>query len=70
MAKLVSDMGNYKVLQALYEQHPEMDPQNQSKQTQNIATVGLQDFKTRKAQYEQSKAAVLQSKQPGGMAKQ
>ncbi len=70
MAKLVNDMGNYKVLQALYEQNPEMDPQNQSKQTQNIATVGLQDFKTRKAQYEQSKAAVLQSKQPGGMVKQ
>lgn len=70
MAKLVNDMGNYKVLQALYEQHPEMDPQHQSTQTQNIATVGLQDFKDRKAQYNKNKTVVLPNKQQGGMARQ
>ena len=70
MAKLVNDMSNYKVLQALYEKHPEMDPQTKSQLTQNIATIGLQDFKNRKVQYEQNKTAILQSKQYGGMARQ
>ena len=70
MAKLVNDLSNYKVLQALYEKHPEMDPQTKSQLTQNIATIGLQDFKNRKAQYNKNKTVVLPNKQQVGMARQ